>query len=407
MGYRYKILARTRFNIILSWLIFPTLLLLLLFCLTNVTLAHKLSDSYLKVTTTNAKPSLRWQIALIDLYRIIQLDSNEDLKITWGEVSKQQQTIENFVRDSIQFSSEGAACTLKPLDFMVDAHSDGEYVSGSADILCDKSKKNINSHTLPALELSYSAFFENDPLHSVIVIIENHISSSSYVLSSSRRQLTIPRNTANSPSRTTTYISTITEFFTSGVLHIWTGYDHILFLVVLLIPCVLPSKYNKKLETQDQSNLSRVFFDVAAIVTAFTVAHSITLTAAALDLIYLPSTLVESAIALSVLICAGNNLIPLWSMHGYWPAFIFGLIHGFGFASLLSNDIFPSSVKLLSIISFNLGIEFGQLVIVAAFIPIAYKFRNTFWYHRAILQFGSLLIAVIAFKWFVERALGY
>jgi HupE / UreJ protein len=141
------------------------------------------------------------------------------------------------------------------------------------------------------------------------------------------------------------------------------------------------------------------------LVTAFTLAHSITLGLATLDLITLPSRLVESAIAASVVFAACSNLYPALSQRRWLVAFLFGLIHGFGFATVLSDLGLPKGSLALSLVSFNLGVEVGQLAIVAIFLPLAYGLRKSWTYQRLILVSGSLGIAALACAWLIERTL--
>ena len=139
------------------------------------------------------------------------------------------------------------------------------------------------------------------------------------------------------------------------------------------------------------------------VVTAFTIAHSITLALAALSVIELPSRLVESAIAASVLLAALNNLWPVVQRGRWLVAFAFGLVHGFGFASVLADLGLPQDSLLLALVGFNLGVEAGQLVIVGAFLPLAYAARHTWMYRRMVFVGGSLAIALVASLWMVER----
>jgi hypothetical protein len=153
------------------------------------------------------------------------------------------------------------------------------------------------------------------------------------------------------------------------------------------------------------SSFRSPFWDVAKIVTAFTIAHSITLSLASLGLVSLPSRWIESAIALSVVLAAVNNVFPLVH-HGRWiAAFGFGLIHGFGFANALKDLGLPTGSLALSLFGFNAGVEFGQLFIVCAFLPLAYALRATWTYRRVVLAGGSMAIAAIAGVWLVERIL--
>jgi hypothetical protein len=142
---------------------------------------------------------------------------------------------------------------------------------------------------------------------------------------------------------------------------------------------------------------------VFKVVTAFTVAHSITLSLAALAMIELPTRLVESGIAFSVVLAALNNLWPLIRRGRWLVAFAFGLIHGFGFASVLADLGLPRHALLPALVGFNLGVEAGQLVIVLAFLPLAYGLRRTWFYRRLIFAGGSAAIALVAAIWMLER----
>ncbi|WP_370868594.1 HupE/UreJ family protein [Undibacterium sp.] len=191
------------------------------------------------------------------------------------------------------------------------------------------------------------------------------------------------------------------DYIFHGIWHIWIGFDHILFLLSLLLPAVLVLKMGK---WDAASSFKAAAIDVLKIVTAFTLAHSITLTLAALNVLTLPTRLVESAIAASVILAALNNLFPLFQGRRWMVAFAFGLIHGFGFASVLADLGLPQSALVLALLGFNLSVEIGQLIIVAGFLPLAYLLRRHWLYQRAILQVGSGLIILIALVWFIERA---
>ena len=120
--------------------------------------------------------------------------------------------------------------------------------------------------------------------------------------------------------------------------------------------------------------------------------------------ISLPSRLVESVIALSVVIAALNNLRPLVTRRLWTVAFGFGLVHGFGFASVLADLGLPREALALALVGFNLGVEVGQIAIVLVFLPLAFALRRTLFYRRWVMVGGSLVIAALAATWFVERA---
>ncbi len=139
------------------------------------------------------------------------------------------------------------------------------------------------------------------------------------------------------------------------------------------------------------------------MVSAFTLAHSVTLSLASLDLLTLPSRWVESAIAASVALAALNNLLPLFRRRRPAVAFAFGLIHGCGFAAVLADLGLPPGALAASLLGFNLGVEIGQLAIVAAFLPLAFLLRRS-WFYRQLLGGASALIAMLAGVWLLERA---
>jgi hypothetical protein len=191
------------------------------------------------------------------------------------------------------------------------------------------------------------------------------------------------------------------DYAREGVWHIWIGFDHILFLVSLLLPSVFISLGKSWAPAE---RFGGTFWDVFKVATSFTVAHSITLSLAALSVIELPSRLIESAIALSVVLAALNNLWPVVHGRRWLVAFGFGLIHGFGFASVLTDLGLPQGALLVALVGFNLGVEGGQLAIIAAFLPLAFALRRTWLYRRLIFIGGSAAIVLVASIWLAERA---
>lgn len=140
---------------------------------------------------------------------------------------------------------------------------------------------------------------------------------------------------------------------------------------------------------------------------AFTVSHSITLTLAALGVVGVPSRLVESGIALSVLLAALNNVWPQVTRRAWMLAFFFGLVHGFGFASVLNDLGLPRDALAISLAGFNIGVEIGQLAVVLALVPLIFLLRERRFYRPLVLVGGSGAIAVVAALWFLQRALGF
>lgn len=195
-------------------------------------------------------------------------------------------------------------------------------------------------------------------------------------------------------------INTFRAYFSRGIYHIFSGFDHILFLLTLLIPSVLV--INRSGYRVISSLLPGVL-DTLKIVTAFTLAHSITLALAVFQVVKLPGHFVEAAIAFSIIVCAVNNLKPILPGSRWSLAFGFGLIHGFGFANALINSGLGSGNSIIPLLGFNLGIESGQLAIVITVLPGIYMIRRTMIFRVGIFKGGSIASILIACGWMFER----
>jgi len=154
-------------------------------------------------------------------------------------------------------------------------------------------------------------------------------------------------------------------------------------------------------------HLRSALLDLVKVVTAFTLAHSITLSLAVFNIVKLPSQLVESAIAFSIIVVALNNLRPVFTDARWRLAFGFGLLHGFGFANVLIDLGLSSSSMIVSLLGFNLGVEMGQIALVALVFPFAASLRHTAVYRRWIFSGGSSAAVLIASIWMFERVFDY
>lgn len=363
------------------------LFLLLTLCLTSLAAqAHKPSDSYLNFIVEGNTIDGQWDIALRDLDFALGLDSNGDAAITWGEVQAKQREIDAYAMARLNLQSDGKSCPATVTSHLVDDHTDGAYAVLRFKAECVQ--------PIALLQARYGLFFDIDPQHKGLLQLQYQGVATTAIFSPEKAT---QQFSLSSPSRITQFI----DYAREGVWHIWIGFDHILFLLALLLPAVV-FRQNKQWEAVGA--FKPAFWSVLKIVTAFTLAHSITLTLATLGVISLPSRWVESTIAASVVIAALNNIYPLFRDRRWMMAFLFGLIHGFGFASVLSDLGLPKNALVLALVGFNVGVELGQLAIVAAFLPLAFYLRRTMLYRRIILLGGSGLIALLATAWLVERA---
>jgi hypothetical protein len=195
---------------------------------------------------------------------------------------------------------------------------------------------------------------------------------------------------------------TIGGMVVEGVHHIASGTDHILFLVSLLLVAVWRRDASQA-RWLPQEDARSVLKEVLRLVTAFTVAHSITLGLAAYGVLTPPSRWVESLIAASVLVAALDNLWPLLRGPRWVVVFAFGLVHGFGFAGAMQDLGLSAQALAWPLLGFNLGVELGQLMLVALVLPVAFALRRTRAYRWAVVAPASAAHAALAVLWVLER----
>ena len=363
----------------------------LLLCLHLSAWAHKASDSYLVVDAKGSAVTAQWDIALRDIDFALGLDSDGNGEITWGELRTRQTEVAAWALARLVLD-RGGPCPLQLDQLQVDDHTDGAYAVLQLTGVCPA--------PMGDLALSYRLLFDLDSLHRGLLRATVDGTGHTTVLSPTSGTL---RFAPGEVSR----LKQFQQYLVEGIWHIWIGFDHILFLLSLLLPAVLvyssPHAPPLRGHWSGAERFGQVWREVLWVVTAFTVAHSITLSLAALGLISLPSRLVESAIALSVVLAAANNVWPVVAHRRWVVAFCFGLIHGFGFASVLAELGLPTDALALSLLGFNLGVEVGQMAIVAAFLPVAFALRHTAFYRKGVFVWGSLLTMLVAGLWLVER----
>ncbi len=349
--------------------------------------AHKPSDSYLSLTVTDATASGRWDIALRDLDLALALDADGDGLITWGELRARHGDIAAYAGARLAVTADGAPCTLEIGAQQVDEHTDGTYTVLPLLVACPRPPV--------VLGLAYTLFADLDPQHRGLLQLGTPQGTRAAILGPQAPLQRFELGHGGAWEQFAAYLR-------DGVWHIWIGFDHILFLLSLLLPAVglwVARRW------QPVERFASAFWDVLRIVTSFTVAHSITLSLATLGLVSLPSRAVESAIAASVVLAALNNVWPLFTGRRWLMAFVFGLVHGFGFASVLADLGLPQGTLALALVGFNVGVELGQLAIVAVFLPLAWAVRHSWFYRRAVMLGGSLLVAALAAVWLAERAM--
>jgi hypothetical protein len=354
--------------------------------------AHSSSNSYITLSTANDAIVLRADISMRDVDLVFDLDLNKDGKLTWGETLSKTAELKAWLEQGIQLSAASQKCALEAMDIKATEHADGTYLSVEWAVRCP----GVNPIEPAELSLQYSLMFEQDNLHRALVKIDLPDLQSSAILSPDRPEFTLSKA---SGSR----LQVLARYVVEGVWHIWIGVDHILFLLSLLILAFLIPNRQKVMQWPAVENVKTAVRDILTVVTAFTLAHSITLGLTIFKVLEPSPDLIEPAIALSVVAAALNNLLGWAALRRWQLAFAFGLIHGFGFANVLLDLGLPSDQLAVALAGFNLGVELGQIAIVLVFLPLAWTLRHTVFYRWVVVVGGSLTIAVLGIIWTLQR----
>jgi len=349
--------------------------------------AHTPSATFLQFTVSPANLTGFWDVAVRDL----QQGYTHGVETKVLAPAEMEERLEALALDTVArllVKLDGTNLVLAATDYLPVLHEEVEYKR--LQFLAKGFWTNGS-----VLEVDAKALFGVDSnMHGFLRLEHNgRIESASFNVQNPVHRFSL----VESGSHWDQWISFVTE----GVWHIWIGFDHILFLLALLLPAVL---HREETGWTPVSHLRPALLEVLKIVTAFTVAHSVTLSLAALGIVRPPSRIIESAIAVSVALAALNNLWAWFRGKSWWVAFGFGLIHGFGFANVLGELGLSEGSLARALVGFNVGVELGQMAIVSVFLPVAFAMRRTAFYRTGLFQVGSAVVVVIATIWLMERS---
>ena len=355
-------------------------------------MAHSSSNSYLTLSAPEGRLTLRADLHLRDVDLIFDLDADRDGQVSWGETQIRSAELGRWLDQGLQLSAAGQKCPLGVVDLQASEHADGTYLSA----LWTPDCPGVSDLSNVSLALRYGLMFDQDSLHRGLLKVDLPGFQSSALLSPERPEAQLSQADSSA-------WRVFGRYIVEGVWHIWIGIDHIVFLLSLLVLAPLQPSRQRITQWPAAQQARPVLIDVLAVVTAFTVAHSITLGLTILGWLTPPPDLVEPAIALSVVLAALNNLLGINSLKRWRLAFVFGLVHGFGFASVLLDLGLPASALVAALGGFNVGVELGQLAIVLVFLPIAWLLRRTRFYRWVVVAGGSTAIVVLGLVWTLER----
>lgn len=374
----------------------PLTLMLGLAWVPDVLSAHALGEDYIFVSFHEDSIDGHFEIHFEDLEQKLGLTIPEGPEAA-KEVAATAEVVHAYLRENFSIGPEGGE--PYPLDFV------GTDVLELPQGLFAQYKFHAETGPLPdRLDLRHDGFYEDDRFHRGLLLVEENAKTQEEYGEEYTAMVFGPTNSEQTLDLTAVPgLVTPQGMIKQGVLHIWIGIDHILFLLALILATVL---YRPDGTWKPVENFRTALWNLLKIVTVFTFAHSITLLLAALGLLSVPSRLVESMIALSIVLVALNNITGKVREGALLVILFLGLFHGLGFASVMGHLAFRIGDLLKSVIAFNIGVELGQVVIVLAVFPILWVLRRRPAYVPVVLKGGSAVLILIAGFWFVQRAIG-
>jgi hypothetical protein len=356
--------------------------------------AHNLGQSYVYLQIYDEQLTGRFEIILDDLNKGLLLDQTEN-PITTDDLPQRLSEVQAYINSHLSFEADG-----EPLEIRF---SGLETLKAKGKVFALLDFTLIDNRPTPdAIDIDYSILFDVDPEHSGMVLIEqfwrgqifNNESRPSLIFSDTNRSQQLDLSSYS-------MLSAFLGIVKLGIKHILLGIDHILFLIALILPAAM---IRKERHWEPVAKFRSAFFYVIKIVTLFTIAHTLTLSLAALQVVDLPPRLVESVIALSIAVAALDILFPIFKKKIGWVVFLFGLFHGFGFASVLSHLGVLGEHMALSLFGFNLGVEIGQVAVILIIFPTLYMIRRHAFFPRIVLRYGAVVLIMLSAVWFFERA---
>jgi len=351
--------------------------------LTGVAHAHQSSVKIVDVVVEGDRAAVAFTISPGDVTVPLGLADNAQPTVTEAMTPAAAAYVAGWLAIA---TAEGPRC----LPSNARARPDGKFVIVEWEVTCAPTP-GARAPGIDRLTLDFTSFFALDKRHEAVVGV--HVPGD-------RSDPTVVR--ASDPILTVHVGegASIGAWIRYGMDHIYSGRDHVCFVLALLLVVVLVRR--TKWETRSLFGALRA---TAAIITSFTVAHSISLIAASLGWIELPSRLVESLIAISIIYTAIENVVRPDVRWRFALTFGFGLVHGLGFASVLQEQLPPTNV-IVPLLSFNVGVEIGQLTVVAVALPVfwlASRQLGADRYRRWVLPSAAAALTLVGIKWLIER----
>ena len=357
----------------------PALLLCLvaIFGASPPAFSHAASTSFLilDLPARDGPVAVRWDLSLHDIVWVVFIDADYDGNVTWQEIQDAKPALTNAVLAQLTVQRGAAPCELRVQDFALAVRSEQNFLSVAMQAACPRTG---------LVTIGGSLFMGGDASQRVLLSAVRGTVNLTGVLSAGEPSWTEPEEASA--------WSSFARFVGEGIWHVLIGYDHVAFVLLLLLPSVVRPVDGK---WRGATGFGQVTRDVVTIITAFTIAHSITLALAVTGTVKLPIRPIEIAIAASIAVAGAVNLVPRLSK--------LRLPLAFGFANALSEIDAGGSLLLPLLGGFNIGVELAQLGIVAVVLPLIYSMRATRWYAGAVLPLGSCALGMAGVVWLIQR----
>lgn len=334
--------------------------------------AHETTRSYVTVTQDDAGIAVQVSVAFRDIEVGVWIDEDLDGKITWGETTRRADALTAYILAGLQMDS-GGTCTLDRQSMSVSSNGGVDYLDLALTADCPEKSAPIT--------VTSRLFDDIDPDHGVFLTSDIGGTRLTSLLSRGQDSVVLTEDSGGASQG-------FARYFVEGVQHLLAGADHLVFLLVLILPAVV-----------SQNGMRNATLGVLAAVTGFTLSHALTLVAAATELLRPPSALIEVLIALSIVVTAADNLRPFIPAPRVAVAAFFGLIHGFGFATALGALQLTGPAFGVALLAFNLGIEVAQIGVVLLTMPALAILGHG----RSVLRVGSMAAVAIGLYWMLTR----
>ncbi len=388
----------------------PAIVPCLVFVLAAVTHAHTTDTSYARVRIFDNRLEIRLTLDIFTLQRIVpDLDANHDGTLSRDELRQAAPAIRKFLRSHVGIELNESASDLGdakdpfwPLD-AADTIPGAAWHTNEALVSFGFDKSLVSPPK--SVALLFDVFATLGERHSVLGVFEyrghsteavftvaepDYLFDVAYAEPGSKGEAATDSGEVKQGAsyRSNADDSPVWSYFKKGIEHILTGYDHLCFLLALLV-------------------VSRLR-PLIVIISSFTIAHSITLLLAAFEVVRLPSRFIECSIAVTIIYVGVENICRTKFAHRWMLTFFFGLIHGFGFANSLEPQELPVQAKAKCLLVFNLGVEAGQLAVVLVLLPLSLALAK--WRHGSVAKIAiSAVVVMLGLAWFLDRvfALGW